>query len=141
MYFRGSQVTHEEACGKSHITELGRRARNVTMKLRTNLTSVYKRPEKENSHSQPLPSVLFEGGPWQCPVHQELCHYRTLQTVQVNSVCPLLRKVHCKVSKYRYFQIDSPAVLSPAVFAILFISFCLLVVLSDQKYACFNKFP
>lgn len=54
-------MTRKEVCGKSRITELGRQARSVTMKLKTNLMSVCKRPEKENSHSQLLPSVLIDG--------------------------------------------------------------------------------
>lgn len=109
MYFRGSQVTHEEACGKSHTTELGRRARTVTMKLRTNRTSVYKRPEKENSHSQPLLSVLFEGWAWQCLIHQELCHYRTLQWCEVTAAARCsgkftVRSVNAGIFKSTHLQ-------------------------------------
>ena len=117
-------MTHKEVCGKSHIAELGRWARSVTMKLRTNLMSVYKRPEKENSHSQLLPSVLIEGWAWKCLIRQELCHYRTLQTVQGNPICPQFSEVHFKVSKCNYFQLDSPEVLSLGVLAVLFI-YCL----------------
>lgn len=117
-------MTHKEVCGKSRIAEPGTWAQSVTMKLRTNLMSVYKRPEKENSHSQLLPSVLIEGWAWKCLIHQELCHHRTLQTVQGKPVCRLFSKVHFKVSKCKYFQINSPTVLSLGVLAILFI-YCL----------------
>lgn len=94
------------------------------MKVRTNLTPVYKRSEQENAHSQLLRPDLIERCAWKCLIHQELCHHRTLQMVQGSPVCPQSRKVHSKVSKYKYFQLGSPEVLSLAVLAILFI-YCL----------------